>query len=267
MAIKGRANTIRTKESLFKCHIKGKLKPDGSNLDTLVAQWEIDYQPNTVKSLLYLAKDVLRDSGVDVDIRSHVSRVGRSKQQKTVRALSRPEIVALTRVMKADYPKLYLPAMIALHTGMRRGEVWGLQYDDIDILNNRVTIQRSYRSVTKSGKTRVVPISSALEKVFLAETVIKTYNRCRETRKRNIIQQTFDPNPQLRAAAKQTGLREADSIVFHSLRHTFATLALESGVSPRLVSKALGHASVSTTLSIYWQSTGESIDLGFLPDE
>jgi integrase len=216
-----------------------------------------------------LAKDTVKDaSGVNLDIKSHISRVGRSSQQKMVRALNKKEIVALTAVVKADYPKLYLPMMLSLHTGMRRGEVWGLTYDDVDILNDTITIQRSYTGPTKSGKSRVIPISSALEKILLAETVIKTYNyNRRAARAETLVPYTFDPNPILRKAAAQAGLREPTKLHFHSLRHSFATLALESGVSPRLVSQTLGHAAVSTTLDIYWSSTGEKINLDFLPDE
>ncbi len=269
MAITGRANTIRTKTSLFNNHIKDKLDDDGSNLDEMVAKWEANLSPSTVKSLLYLAKDTVKDkSGVELEIRSHISRVGRSQQTKMVRALSHKEIVALTGIVKAGYPKLYLPFALAINTGMRRGEVWGLTYDDIDLLNNRITIQRSYFGPTKSGKSRVVPISSALEKILLAETIIKTYNSNRSSaRAETLVPFVFDPNPALRRAAKKAGVREHSTITFHSLRHTWATLALESGVSPRLVSKALGHAQVSTTLDLYWQSTGEQISLDFLPDE
>ncbi len=269
MAIEGRPNTVRTKTSLFNNHIKGKLKPDGSNLDVMVAEWESKLQPATIKSLLYLAKDTVKDaSGTEVDIKRHITRVGRSSQQKMVRALSRKEIVVLTAEIKANFPKLYLPFALAINTGMRRGEVWGVEYDDIDILNNRITIQRSYRGPTKSGKTRIVPISSALEKILLAETVIKTYNyKRRQARSETIVPYIFDPNPALRRAAAQAGLREPSKLHFHVLRHSWATLALESGVSPRLVSRALGHASTSTTLNIYWQSTGEQMSLDFLPDE
>jgi integrase len=268
MSIEGRKNTIRTKTSLYKCHIMDKLDADGSNLDEMVAEWEANLSPSTVKSLLYLAKDTVKSAtGVELEIKSHISRVGRSQQQKMVRALSSKEIVALTAVMKADFPKLYLPAMIGLHTGMRRGEVWGLKHEDIDILNDTITIQRSYCGPTKSGKNRVVPISFALEKILLAFECGSSYNRVGAKRIGNIIESTFDPNPMLRKAAKQAGLRESQSLTFHSLRHTFATLALESGVSPRLVSTALGHASTATTLSIYWASTGEKINLSFLPDE
>jgi integrase len=78
-----------------------------------------------------------------------------------------------------------------------------------------------------------------------------------------VIKRSFDPNPMLRAAAKEAGLRESD-LHFHSLRHTWATLALEAGRSPALVSKALGHSSLSTTLDLYWQAGDVKIDLGFL---
>jgi integrase len=268
MAIEGRANTIRTKTSLFNNHIKGKLATDGSNLDAMVAEWESKLQPATVKSLLYLAKDTVKDAtGTELSIKRHISRVGRSQQQKTVRALSSKEIVALSAVVKADFPKLYLPMMIALHTGMRRGEVWGLKHEDVDILNDTITINNSYGGPTKSGKTRVIPISFALEKILLAFSCGISYNNRGAKRTGTIVDSIFDPNPVLRRAAKLAGLREPNSLKFHTLRHTFATLALESGVSPRLVSKTLGHQQVSTTLDIYWSSTGEKINLSFLPDE
>jgi integrase len=269
MAIQGRPNTIRTKTSLFNNHIKDKLDDDGSNLDEMVAEWESKLRPASVKSLLYLAKDTVKDaSGVDLSIKGHISRVGRSQQQKMVRALSSKEIVALSAIVKADYPKLYLPMMLALHTGMRRGEVWGLTYDDIDILNDTITVQRSYCGPTKSGKSRVIPISFALEKILLAETVISSYDYIGSSKRtESLVPSMFDPNPALRRAAVQAGLREPTKLHFHCLRHTFATLALESGVSPRLVSKTLGHTQTSTTLNLYWQSTGEKINLSFLPDE
>ena len=269
MAIEGRPNTVRTKTSLSNNHIKGKLDADGGNLDAMVTEWESKLQPATVKSLLYLAKDTVKDSsGVDLSIKRHITRVGRSSQQKMVRALSKKEIGALERVVKVDFPKLYLPMMISLHTGMRRGEVWGLKHEDVDILNDTITVQRSYFGPTKSGKTRVIPISFSLEKIFLAFQCGNSYNiEGKGKRQGTIIPSTFDPNPMLRKAAKQAGLRESSTLHFHSLRHTFATLALESGVSPRLVSATLGHAQVSTTLDLYWQSTGEKICLDFLPDE
>ena len=258
----GRPNTLRTKDSLFHHWISIHLNPDGSNLDDCVKMWQDRLAPSTVKSLLHLAKECVKNmSGTDLDIRSHLRAVARSKQQKMITALSLDEIVRLTSVVRASYPKLYLPYMLALHTGMRRGEVWGLQWDDIDILNDTITVQRSYRGPTKSGKTRVIPISFALEKALLAVCPRSSYNLVA-----GVIKSIFDPNPLLRAAAKKAGLRESN-LTFHTLRHTHATLALEAGRSPALVSRQLGHSKISTTIDQYWNATEEKLDLGFLPDE
>ena len=260
MMITGRPNTIKTQDSLFKNWIYPHLNQTGSDLDAAVALWEAHLQPNTVKSLLYLAKQTVKDvSGVDLDITAHVKRVGRSQQQKTPSALNKKEIVALTRTCKASDPELYLPFMLGLHTGCRRGEVWGLQWDDIDILNNKIMVNKSYKGPTKTGKSRIVPISYALEKVLLAVLPLNSYN-CLEA----VVGKIFDPNPQLKRACI---LAQVPVITFHSLRHSFATLALEAGRSPRLVSAQLGHSKVSTTLDLYWAQTQQSMDLGFLPNE
>jgi integrase len=67
----------------------------------------------------------------------------------------------------------------------------------------------------------------------------------------------------LRHICRRIGL---PALRFHDLRHTYATLALESGVSPREVAGWLGHSSVQTTLQIYWGSLNTNTDVNsFLP--
>jgi len=260
--ITGRPNTVRTQDSLFKNWIYPHLNQIGSDLDQAVAVWEAHLQPNTVKSLLYLAKQTVKDvSGVDLDIRAHVKRVGRSQQQLPLQVLSKPEIVALTRSCEASDPELYLAVALAINTGMRRGEVWGLKWDDIDVLKSTITVQRSYDGPTKSGKSRVIPISFALEKVILAHPNFLSYNCIGGKKSKNFMTMIFDPNPRLKRVCREADVPE---ITFHSLRHSFATLALEAGRSPKLVSVQLGHSSVSTTINQYWNVTGEALDLGFL---
>jgi integrase len=263
MKFKGRPNTIRAKESMHRNWIFPYLDDYGNNLDEAVDIWEVDLQPATVKALLYLAKEhVLDATGTVLDIKDHVTRIGRSKQQLPPKALTQPEIVALSAVIKADDP-LYLPFHLAVNTGMRRGEVFGLRWDDLDMMKNRILVQRSYSGITKSGKSRFVPISSALEKILVAQTFGKSYNRSKGKRSGSLVKSTFDPNPSLKKACRLAGVKE---ITFHGLRHTFATLALDAGRSPLLVSKVLGHSSVSTTLDIYWNTSSETLDMGFLDE-
>ena len=261
---KGRPNTTKTKTSLFENWIRPYLFSDGRNLDSCMTTWEYHLRSGSVKSILYVAKEVVKqETGVDLDIKDHIARLGRSQQQKIVETLTKKEIVALTRSCEASDPGLYVPLMIALNTGMRRGEVFGLQWGDIDIIKSTITVQRSYDGPTKSGRSRVIPINFALEKIFLAHMPLNSYNCLQGARKQNIVPTTFDPGPRLKKACREAGVR---GITFHALRHTFATLALEAGRSPKLVSVQLGHCSVSTTINQYWNVTGEALDLGFLDD-
>jgi integrase len=258
--LKGRPNTIKVKQSLFDNWVKPFLKSDGSDLDTAVQHWENNLEPNTTKSLLYIAKAWVKDEkGIDLDVRDHISRVSRSKQENPVLTLTREEIVKLKATCEAEDEDMYLALMLALCTGMRRGEVFGLQWQDIDLIKGRLTVSRSYDGPTKTGKSRLVPVSSELEELLLARCPLKSYNRSSR-----LVCVTFDPNPRLRRMARKAGIRE--DFTFHTLRHTFATLALEAGRSPKLVSTTLGHASLATTLNIYWNSSGESLDLGFLDE-
>jgi integrase len=260
--ITGRPNTVVAKTSLFTNWVKPHLLPDGSNLAKAVQTWEEELEPNSVKSVLYVAKAwVKHESGKDLDIKAHIKRVGRSKQQLPTRTLNRREIAAL---LDACEPPLLLPVQIALQTGMRRGEVWGLKWEDIDLFKGVITVTKSYEGPTKSGKSRIIPISTQLEQVFVADPNFISYNTSGKKRSENIVKTTFDPNPLLKEACKRAGIR--GDITFHTLRHTFATLALESGASPKLVSEVLGHASLATTLSIYWGVTGERLDMGFLDE-
>lgn len=261
---KGRPNTTKTKESLFTNWIRPHLHSNGDNLDHCVTLWKSHLRPGSIKSILYVAKEAVKmETGVDLDIKGHIAVLGRAQQQKVVETLTKKEIVALTRSCKASDPELYLPLMLAAHTGMRRGEVFGLQFGDVDLLKSTITVQRSYCGPTKSGRSRVLPISFALEKVFLARMPINTYNYIGAKRLQNVVPVIFDPGPRLKKACREAKVRE---ITFHALRHTFATLALEAGRSPKLVSLQLGHAAVSTTINLYWNVTGEALDLGFMDE-
>jgi site-specific recombinase XerD len=91
-----------------------------------------------------------------------------------------------------------------------------------------------------------------------------SYNGGRRERSKNIVPTIFDPNPLLKEACKRAGIR--GDITFHTLRHTFATLALESGASPKLVQLTMGHAKLSTTLDLYWNVCGEKLDMSFLDE-
>jgi integrase len=193
--------------------------------------------------------------GPKLDGRPFMRTVTRSQQQKEVQALTRDQALSVLEECKQD-PKLYEVCLLAYHTGMRKGEIFGLEWKDIDILKSRITVRRSYDGPTKSGLSRIIPMSGEIEAYFLDKTLKISHNYIEG----KVISKQFDPNPLFQAACRRAG---APVITFHGLRHTFATLALEAGRSPKMVQIVLGHSKLSTTLDLYWSVTQEELELGF----
>lgn len=135
-------------------------------------------------------------------------------------------------------PKHLRPILIvALHTGMRRGEILRMKWEDIDFDAREIRVQK-----TKTGRPRLIDINSTL------------YNELRTLRKLSdnpylfINPKTGKPYTKLQKsfdrARKRAGI---DDLRFHDLRHTFASRLIVRGVDIIRVKDFLGHTSVKTT--------------------
>jgi len=120
---------------------------------------------------------------------------------------------------------------IALHTGMRRGEILSLRWDDVDFEVRMIKVVR-----TKSGKVRFIPIN---------EVLFNELKRLRSTSSgsglvfcQNSVRTAFE------GACRRAGIH---GLRFHDLRHTFATRLVERGVDLITVKELLGHSSVTIT--------------------
>jgi integrase len=153
-------------------------------------------------------------------------------------------------------------------TGMRRGEVLGLRWENVDLEANRLSIRKTrvmlgYGTLVSEPKTRRGRRLIALDPATAA--VLK------EQRRRQKVEQLaaggtwkdtghvftredgepYHPERVSKLfvqAAKRAGLPR---IRLHDLRHTYATLALSAGVHPKIVSERLGHANIGITLDCY----------------
>ena len=152
-----------------------------------------------------------------------------------------------------------------LTTGLRRGEICGLQWEDFDEADGTLKIVRSVSS-RKAGALEIgeTKTNKGRRTISLPDS---TSQRLRERKKAAISQWIF-PNPlhpeepvnpsytyhRLKTILKNTGL---PSIRFHDLRHTFATHALAGGVDAKTLSGILGHTNASFTLDTYTHVTGD----------
>jgi len=163
---------------------------------------------------------------------------------------------------------IYAPCFLAAMTGMRRGEVLGLRWQDVDFPNETLSIQQSLISVEyqlqfTTPKTRRARRVVALDERTLA--VLKGHRKAQIEEKlrfqtadqgHNLVFRTWDgepihPDAFSKAFNKRVAATQIPRIRFHDLRHTHATLLLQAGTNPKVVSERLGHSTVSITLDTY----------------
>jgi integrase len=192
--------------------------------------------------------------GPDIKIRLFSRLVGRARQDEELVVLNKEQAQTLIDTCKREDPDFYPILLLGLHAGLRRGEVFGLRCEDIDVLKNRIRVAHSYNGPTKSGKTRLVPMSKELGNVMIAARNL-TFRPIGEP-----LFERMDPNPRLHHICERASLNR---LTYHHLRHTFASLALESGKSPKEVQLWLGHSNVSTTLAIYWNVIERTSEVDF----
>lgn len=251
---RGRPNTIKVYTSLYRRHIKGLAGPINDEVVlTMLKGWEEKgLSRQTIMSLLRLLKSYAKFTGTTIEIKHLISGLERSEQQEEHLVLNKEQAALLMTTCQRLEPKFYPILLLGLHAGLRRGEVFGLRCSDVDMIKGRLRIAHSYDGPTKTGKTRYVSMTAEL---------IKTMTSARNLLFRPGTERVFeihDPNPILRRLCYSARLPE---LHFHSLRHTFCTTALENGVSPRQVAAWAGHASVNTTLSLYWNLTSSEVDI------
>jgi len=261
----GRPNTVRTYTSLYRKHIEPQdfepdwIKWNDESTQIMLDEWDRRGLGRSTKITLVrlLVRYVKFRGGPDIESAKFIKALERSEQQREMETLTPAESSSLMKQAKRAKPEFYPVLLLALHAGLRRGEIFGLRCKDVDVLNGKIMVSHSYHGPTKSGRSRVVPMSAELKNVMAG-----TRNLLLGASNDKIFEQ-FDPNPPLRALCNVVGIKR---ITFHTLRHTFASLALTNGVNPKQVSTWLGHSSVVTTLSIYWNLTAEVANLDFLPD-
>ena len=136
--------------------------------------------------------------------------------------------------------------MLGLRTGMRRGELMALRWEDVDLINGRLTVRRNY-SLKKFG----TPKGGRAREIALGEDVITVLRAHRHERGElvfcdaagKVFTTGMLKRPLVRAY-KAAGLKP---IGWHTLRHTFASHLAMLGVSLRAIQELLGHATIQMT--------------------
>ncbi len=181
------------------------------------------------------------------------------------RVLTDRELDKFMETIKAD-PFWHDFFYTELTTGLRRGEICGLQWRDFDSQTGTLQVSRTLHKKSGGGfETGETKTGRGRRKIFLPDS---TANLLRERQKKIpgkwIFPNPFKPEqpiaPDMAYRRFKSLLREAgitESIPFHALRHTFATHALASGVDAKTLSGILGHTDAAFTLNTYTHVTGD----------
>jgi len=193
---------------------------------------------------------------------------------KEMRPLSVPEARRLLEAARGDRLEAFY--VLALHIGMRRGELLGLKWADVDLDTSTIRVRRTLTR-TENGKrvalgepktkksrrtVRLTPVATdalGRHRARQAEEKLKAGELYADQdlvfadegggliNPSNLRQRSFASL--LRRAFGEDG--DATRITFHDLRHTCASLLFQRNVHPKFVQELLGHASVAITLDTY----------------
>lgn len=180
------------------------------------------------------------------------------------RAFTQEEFKELTAYLERR-PEILLPVLISYHTGARKGEVLALTWEDIDFEEKKLRINKTVlhngtvQDTTKSKSgMRTIAIGERLVKILKAAHAQQAKDRLRygkfyrdSGRVCRHEDGTAVRPPQMQVVGEYARKHFPPGLCFHSLRHTHATMLLEAGEDLELVSKRLGHASISTTAKVY----------------
>jgi integrase len=171
--------------------------------------------------------------------------------------LSKPEVAALLR--SAEGTPLYLPVLVGVTTGMRRGEILGLRWSDIDFKRATLTVNQSLERLQGTTVLKPPKTTGSRRTITLPALTVEALAAHRAEQARIGADELvfshggipWDPDSLTKAFERLVEAAGVRRITFHGLRHTHISHQLMDGVHVKIVSERAGHANVAITLSVY----------------
>lgn len=224
--------------------------------------------PKTVRNILNLLSRFFADAIKDRYVR-HSPMEGVDKpvvsRKKKGRALRPAEILALLAAAADEATRLII--LMAVLTGMRRGELFGLLWEHVDFRQNVIRVRQalcwlygkhirpaegdlfSFIAPKSEASNREIDLSPALKKALRTRYLGST--------KTGLVFATpegrpLDPNRFGKSHFQDAvNAAELGAVRFHDLRHTFGALKIEQGENIYYIQRQMGHSSIQVTIDIY----------------
>lgn len=177
----------------------------------------------------------------------------------------------LSYTESSKFKHLYLVFHLAIFTGLRRGEIIGLQWEDINFDNKFISVRHNRIRGLKGYVMTSPKTDRSIRSVALLDKTIELLKQAKHEQNKNKLLfgndyyseknynfvccwpngKPYDGEYVSDNFKKIVKKLELEDIRFHDLRHTHATLLLSQGVNPKIVSERLGHSSIGVTLDTY----------------
>ena len=187
-------------------------------------------------------------------------------ERQEMTTLSTDQSARLLAAIK--HTRVYWPVLLALSTGMRRGEIFALRWRNVDLDRGFLRVMESLEQ-TKSGIRFKAPKTDKTRTVTLPAFALVELRRLRRQQAEELFMLGVRQTGETLVCARADGdplqpqslthqftrliarIKNFPRIRFHDLRHSHATHLLGAGVHPKIAQERLGHASITTTLDLY----------------
>lgn len=222
--------------------------------------------PRTVQYIHVTLHKALKQAVMDGLIPRNATEAVKAPRpaKKETHPLVPDQVRALLSAANEAGDRLEALYVVAVHTGMRQGELLGLKWEDVDLSAGTLQVRRTY----SSGSFQTPKTAKSRRSVRLTAAAVEALRRHRTAQNEERLkigslwtdQGLVFPNQSgepmhswilIDAFKKLLKRAELPEIRFHDLRHTCASLLLLEGVHPKYVQELLGHATISITLDTY----------------
>ena len=184
-----------------------------------------------------------------------------------------PEVAVLTPaemqrlLIQAQEDGFYEMFLLDISTGLRRGELLGLQWDDIDFKKCELRVNKQVRYDKKVLKITEPKTKAANRTIVLPKELVEVLKEYKQRVKSKWLFPSpvktedvpRDPTACRKSLDKILVRAGCKHVPFHALRHTFATQSLRYGMDIKTLASVIGHESVETTLNVYSHVTDEGM--------